>query len=258
MAHRKVSALLILGFMAMTLAHGQTVHAQTDEEIEQAISIFNRGKSLHQEKRYSEAIAEYRASLKLDPESPFCHNALGLALAAVGDFQGSLREFTRAIELNPDLTDVYNNMGMVYAESGDRDKAFEAFGRAVKNPSYLTPEKALYNIGNLYLEDGNYELAIMHFKRAVEKKPEFSLGHRGLGKVYIMMEEIDAAMGEFQKAVEISDDDTESLFQLARLHQQRGESAEASELYRRVVEIDRFSPIGELALANLEAMKSGS
>ena len=220
MAHRKVSALLIMiimGLMAATLAP-----AQTDEEIEQAISIFNRGKSLHQEKRYQEAISEYRASLKLDPESPFVYNALGLALAAVGDLGGALKAFNRAIAINPDLTDVYNNMGMVYAESGQRDKAFEAFGRAVKNPNYLTPEKALYNIGNLYLEDGNFELAIMHFKRSVEKKPEFSLGHRGLGKAYLMMNDADLAIREFEKAIAITEDDTESLFQLARIHQRRG------------------------------------
>lgn len=256
MAQRKVSALLVWGvlsgfFPALALA-------QTDAEIEEAINIFNRGKSLHTELRYQEAISEYRASIKLDPESPFVYNALGLALAAVGDLKGSLKSFNKALALNPDLTDVYNNMGMVYAESGQRDKAFEAFGRAVRNPTYLTPEKALYNIGNLYLEDGNAELAMMHFKRAIEKKPEFSLGYRGLGNVYLMMDDPDLAMMEFEKAVEITEDDTESLFQLASLHQQRGESVEASELYRRVVEADRFSPIGEAALARLAALKSGS
>jgi len=256
MAQRKVSALLVWGLVSGFFP--ALAHAQTDAEIEEAIAIFNRGKSLHQELRYEEAISEYRAALKLDSESPFVYNALGLALAAVGDLKGALKAFNKALALNPELTDVYNNMGMVYAESGQRDKAFEAFGRAVRNPTYLTPEKALYNIGNLYLEDGNAELAMMHFKRAVEKKPEFSLGYRGLGKVHLLLNEPELAMVEFEKAVEITEDDTESLFQLASLHQQRGESAEASELYRRVVEVDRFSPIGELALSRLEALKSGS
>ena len=257
MAQRKVSALRVLGLW-LGLWVTTLAHAQSDAEIEEAISIFNRGKTFHQEKRYEEAISEYRASLKLDSESPFAHNAMGLALAAVGDLKGALKAFNTALALNPDLTDVYNNTGMVYAELGERDKAFEAFGRAVRNPTYLTPEKALYNIGNLYLGDGNAELAMMHFKRAVEKKPTFSLGYRGLGMVYLLMNDPDLAMREFERAIEITEDDTESLFQLARLHQQRGESAEASELYRRVVQADRFSPIGELALARLDSLKSGS
>jgi tetratricopeptide (TPR) repeat protein len=256
MAQRKVSALLVLGVLSCFLPG--LAQAQSNAEIEEAINIFNRGKTLHMELRYQEAIAEYRASIKLDSSSPFAYNAMGLALAAVGDLKGALKSFNKALSLNPDLTDVYNNMGMVYAETGQRDKAFEAFGRAVRNPTYLTPEKALYNIGNLYLEDGNAELAMMHFKRAIEKKPTFSLGYRGLGKVQLMLNDPDLAMVEFQKAVEMTEDDTESLFQLASLHQQRGEPVEAAELYRRVVEIDRFSPIGELALARLDALKSGS
>lgn len=256
MAQRKVSALLVLGVLSGFLP--SLAQAQSNAEIEEAITIFNRGKSLHQELRYEEAIAEYRAAIKLDSTSPFVYNAMGLALAAVGDLKGSLKSFNKALALNPDLTDVYNNMGMVYAESGQRDKAFEAFGRAVRNPTYLTPEKALYNIGNLYLEDGNAELAMMHFRRAVEKKPEFSLGYRGLGKVHLMLNDPELAMMEFEKAIEISEDDTESLFQIASMYQQRGQSAEASEFYRRVVQVDRFSPIGKLALARLDALKSGS
>ena len=104
----------------------------------------------------------------------------------------------------------------------------------------------------------DHHTMMMHFKRAVEKKPEFSLGYRGLGKVHLMLNDPDIAMREFEKAIEITADDTESLFQLARLHQERGESAVASELYRRVVQVDRFSPMGALALARLDSLKSGS
>ena len=254
MVSRKVSTLLALGLLVAT----SSTEAQTDAEIEEAISIFNRGKSLHQERNYEGAIREYRAAIKLDTGNPFVYNALGLAQAAVSDFKGSLASFEQALQLNPDLTDVYNNMGMVYAQSGERDKAFEAYGRAVRNPNYLTPEKALYNIGNLYLEDGNTELAMMHYKRAVEKQPEFALGYRGLGHVYLLMGDQDGAMRQYQKALELFENDSESLYQLARIHEEKGESAEATELYRRVVEVDRLSPFGKLALQSLDTLKGGS
>src|SRR3990172_11475211 len=193
--------------------------AQSHDDIEESIQIFNRGKLLHQERQYREAIKEYQASLKLDDQNPFVFNSLGLAFAALRDFASALKAFNQALQLNPDLTDVYNNMGMVYAEQGAKEKAFEAFSRAVRNPNYTTPEKALYNIGNLYLEDGNLELAEMHFKRAVEKQPKFALGFRGLAKVYLRMNMVDLAVAQFQKAVEIATEDAESLFQLARIHE---------------------------------------
>ena len=251
MSRRKVFALLTVGVLMTTLAS-----AQTEEEIEDAIRVFHRGKTLHQEKRYEEAIREYRAALKIDRENPFLYNAMGLALAAVGNFQESLKAFNAAIQPNPDLTDVYNNMGMVYSETGEREKAFEAYGRAVRNPNYPTPEKALYNLGNLYLEDDNLERAHIFFERAAEKNPEFALAYRGLGNVLLAMDDVEGARRQFANSVEIFENDEESLFNLARIHESRGETEQALEFYRRVVEANRQSLYGRLALQSLNELKS--
>lgn len=250
MSRRKVFALLTVGVLMTTL-----VSAQTEAEIEDAIRAFHRGKTLHQERQYEAAIREYRAALKLDQENPFLYNAMGLALAAVGNFREALRAFYAAIQLNPDLTDVYNNMGMVYSEMGEREKAFEAYGRAVRNPYYPTPEKALYNLGNLYLEDENLELAFAFFRRAIEKNAEFALAYRGLGNVLLKMKDVEGARRQFVNSIEIFEGDGESLFNLALIHQSRGETDRAREFYRRVVEADRQSAYGRLALQTLNALK---
>jgi tetratricopeptide (TPR) repeat protein len=255
---RLLTVVFVGGLFSTALDPGRLLAgtpAQSHDDIEESIRIFNRGKLLHQEHQYREAIKEYEASLKLDDQNPFVFNALGLAYAALQDFAPALKAFNQALALNPDLTDVYNNMGMVYAEQGAKEKAFEAFSRAVRNPNYTTPEKALYNMGNLYLDDSNLELAEMHFRRAVEKQPKFALGYRGLANVYLRMNQVDLAVSQFQKAVELAPEDAESLFQLARIHQDKGEVEEARKLYRRVVEIDRFSNYGKMALARLDALK---
>jgi type IV pilus biogenesis/stability protein PilW len=255
--------LLTLAFLTVSLSAVlgpadlfSATAAQSQEDIEEAIRIFNRGKHLHQEREYREAIKEYEVAAKLDDQNPFVFNALGLAYAALRDFAPALKAFNQALQLNPDLTDVYNNIGMVYAEQGEKEKAFEAFSRAVRNPNYTTPEKALYNMGNLYLEDGNLELAEMHFQRAVDKQPKFALGHRGLAKVYLRMNQVELAVVQFQKTVELAPEDAESLFQLGRIHQEKGEVEEARSLYRKVIEIDRLSTFGQMALARLDALKA--
>jgi Flp pilus assembly protein TadD len=69
------------------------------------------------------------------------------------------------------------------------------------------------------------------------------------------MNQVELAVTQFQKAVELAPDDAESLFELARIHQEKGEVEQATLLYRRVVEIDRFSTFGQLALARLDALK---
>jgi tetratricopeptide (TPR) repeat protein len=227
--------------------------AQADRELEEALSSLNRAKYLHQEKRYDEAIAEYRRSIKLNDQDPWVHNYLGLALAAKRDFKEALKSFERALAINPELTDVHNNMGVVYDQLGRREKAFEAFTRVVRDPTYPTAEKAYYNLGELYLRDKNYDLAIMHFQKAVEKKPRFAMGYRGLGYVYTETGKRELAIEEFKKAIENDPRDVPSLFELARLSEQAGRTEEALGFYRRVVEADRFSALGRMSLAKLES-----
>ena len=256
MARGKTVSVLGLSLSIFVALGSPAAATQEDyEDIEESVRVFNRAKSLRQERQYEGAIREYRAALKLDDQNPFIHNSLGLGLAAVGGFAESLKAFTKPVELNPDLTDAYNNMGMVYAEMGQKDKAFKAFTRAVRNPNYPTPEKALYNLGNLYLQDGNLELALMHFKRSVERQEKFTLGYRGLGNVYLQMGEIDEAYLQFGKALKIADDDMESLYQMARIHEHRGQLDQAREHYRKVVEVDRFSTFGQLAMSSLDSLK---
>ena len=100
------------------------------------------------------------------------------------------------------------------------------------------------------------ELAFTFFKRAIEKNAEFALAYRGLGNVLLAMEDVEGARRQFEKSIEIFAGDGESLFNLARIHESRGETEQAREFYRRVVESDRQSAYGRLALQSLNEMKA--
>ena len=251
MNHRSWQVVLGL-VLAGTLAGAVP---QNPKEIEEALKILNRAKYLHQERKYEEAIAEYRQAAKLDKDNPFIFNYMGLAFLSIGDSKNAIKNFEQALKLNPDLTDVHNNLGVAYSETGNRDKAFQEFALVVGDPSFPTPEKPLYNLGELYLRDKNVELALMHFRRCVEKNPGFAMGHRGLGKAYLALGENESAIESFEQALELTPNDQESLYQLAQFYDQRGEAEEALEYYRRVVEADRFSSLGQLSLKRLDAPK---
>jgi tetratricopeptide (TPR) repeat protein len=146
MERGRLRRLVFLAFsLSAALEPGRLLAATaaqaSEDDIEEAIQIFNRGKLLHQEHDYRGAIKEYEVAAKLDDQNPFVFNALGLAFAALRDFGPALKAFNQALQLNPDLTDVYNNMGMVYAEQGAKEKAFEAFSRAVRNPITRRPRR---------------------------------------------------------------------------------------------------------------------
>lgn len=232
--------------------------AQNDAKINEALTLFNQGKYLHQEGRLDEAIEQYQAALKLDKENPWVFNAMGLAMTAVGDYEGAEHAFKSALKVNMDLTDVHNNLGVLYSEMGNKERAFAEFTSVIRDPTYPTPEKALYNMGSLYLRDQNYELAMMYYRRSVEKKPKFAMGYRGLGEVHRALEEPDLALEQFEKALESDPSDVPSLYESARIYDAKGDVEVASGYYRRVVEAARFSRFGKLSLERLDALKPGT
>jgi Tfp pilus assembly protein PilF len=66
------------------------------------------------------------------------------------------------------------------------------------------------------------------------------------------------AIENFEKALERNENEIESLYELARVYERLGEIPKAQEYYRRVVEVDRFSILGKLALQRLEVLKGTS
>jgi Tfp pilus assembly protein PilF len=179
-----------------------------------------------------------------------------LAFLSLQAHESAVKAFQHALTLNPNLTDVHNNLGVLYSETGEKEKAFREFTLVIRDPSFPTPEKPLYNLGELYLREDNTELALMHFRRAVEKNPIFALGYRGLGKVYLALGEREAAIKNFKKAIGIVPGEIESLYELARLYDIQGDTERAEDYYRRVVEADRFSALGRLSLKRLDELKS--
>jgi tetratricopeptide (TPR) repeat protein len=252
---RRIWRIVLGSTLVASLAFGGAA-SQDDEKIEEALKIFNQAKYLHQEGNYEGAVREYRRASKLDKENPFIYNFLGLALLSLQDYKGAVKAFEQALVLNPNLTDVHNNLGVVYSESGEKEKAFEEFTLVIRDPSFPTPEKPLYNLGELYLREGNNELALMHFRRSVERNPNFAMGYRGLGKVHLALGDREAAIENFEKAIELIPNELESLYELARLYDAQGDTEKAGDYYRRVVEADRFSALGRLSLKRLDELKS--
>ena len=244
-----------LAWLLVAALAGASPSSQDDDRFEEAVAVFNRAKFLHREGNYEEAIREYQRAARLDDENPWIFNAMGLALAANGDLEEARRALEKALELNAELTDVHNNLGAIFSEMGNKERAFREFSLVIRDPNYPTPEKALYNLGNLYLREDNWELAYMHFRRAIEKKPSFALGYRGLGKVHLAMDESETAMEQFESALDHEPNDIVSLYELARLYEERGNLDEARQYYRRVVEEDRFSTLGGLSLMRLDELK---
>jgi tetratricopeptide (TPR) repeat protein len=95
----------------------------------------NLGDALDDLGKTAEAIAEYRAAVRVEPAYAVGHNNLGVALAHTGDPAKAIEEFRAALRLNPAYVDAHHNLGLVLSALGESAAAVEQYREALRlNP----------------------------------------------------------------------------------------------------------------------------
>lgn len=145
-----------------------------------ALTYYNLGACLLEQKRWPEAEEYFRQSLALNPNSAGAHNNLGNVLARTAPLlpdqprqvernAAALAEFQRAVELEPQYAEAYSNAAIVLLRLGRADDAVAACRRALQLiPLY--PE-AHTNCASALVRLGRVDEAIAHLQRALEIDP---------------------------------------------------------------------------------------
>ena len=98
------------------------------------------------------------------------------------------------------------------------------------------PEVRL-RLGQIHLNAGNLDAALRCFQKSVRDYRFESESVRGMGKVFMQKNLLDLALEEFQK-LPMDDDVKETVYQLGRLYEQRGEGGSARAAYRLIFAVD--------------------
>lgn len=117
--------------------------------------------------RIDEAIAAYKAALKVRPVEASILNNLGVAYYLRKDYPLAIETLEKALRsARPeDRKRVYNNLGRAYARSGQFTRAIDSFRRG----SDLAT--AYNNVGVVLLEEGRARDAAGCFQKAVDANP---------------------------------------------------------------------------------------
>lgn len=137
---------------------------------ENEVAHLNLGVALEKQGRYTEAIAQYRESLRIYPKSVDTHNNLANLLERNGDTNAALSEYQVAQQLDPKAVAPHNNLGTFLVEMGRFDEAMKQYDQAAQ----LDPNDAhaFYLRGKLLLREGHDSEAIPQFQKAAEFAPD--------------------------------------------------------------------------------------
>jgi tetratricopeptide (TPR) repeat protein len=112
--------------------------------------------------------------------------------------------YTAALHISRQDAVLYNKLGIVELQLGEKGPAHKHFAQAVKYDPRMVP--ALNNLGAVALLEKKYKAAVGYFKQALALDESVASTHLNLAEAWMGMSEIDRAMTEYARALELDAD----------------------------------------------------
>ena len=134
-----------------------------------AETAFDEGRSAMEAGDHERAAAAFERAAALAPDSTVAIMNLGIARAALRDWDGAIAAYQSVLALDPASYRAHNNIANVLFRQGDYDAALLAYREAVRiNPGYLL---AVYHLGWTARQLDRLEEAERAFRRCLEFTP---------------------------------------------------------------------------------------
>ena len=151
--------------------------------------------------RAEEALAHFRESARLEPESPAAQYNVGTTLLQLGDLDEAVAFFERALRLDPEYAPVHNNLGAALRSQGRLEEAIRRFRQAVR--ARPDDEDALYNLASTLTLRGEFTEATALYRQVLALLPESPEPFAELA--WILATEPDPGPRDVQQAVRLAE-----------------------------------------------------
>lgn len=189
-----------------------------------------------------------------NPEARAAHRNLTIALLAADRPEEALETGRVALEREPDSADDLNNLGLALLRLERFDEAADYFERTrTVDPRY---PNAAQNLAETRRKQGRYEEAVAAYREVLAIDGDFALAHAGMGETLFHLERYDESLTALQRALTLQP----NLPMAATLHRLQGRSAqalgrpEAAGFYERALEI---TPTDTESLNRLAMLRFG-
>jgi tetratricopeptide (TPR) repeat protein len=185
---------------------------------------YNYGLALEAREKPVEAIAQFRAAVRLEPRNPRAALALGTTLAQQDDPQ-AVEALRRAVELAPGDAESHYNLALGLAMSGrDRD-AIPEFHAALKlNPKHASAHRGL---GIALMHEGDLAASAAELRLALDLAPNDAEAANNLGMVQLRQHDVEGAIGSLERAIRIQPPLIKAHQNLAQAYGKAGRTADS-------------------------------
>lgn len=210
--------------------------AGPSQEAVKAAKLFEQAVAHQRAGKVEEAVAEYRALLKIAPGAYPAYINLGLIYQARHDDKSAEAAFKQAARLEPKNAVPPTQLALLYLSQQRAQEAKAQADRAVA----LDPKSAQAHFarGGCFVALKKPQLAEPEYREAVRLAPQNAQARINLGYVLANQHHYEAARAAFEKAVELEPKNAQAWLYLGVIRQGLKQYHVGIAAYRRAAELD--------------------
>ena len=208
---------------------------------------FESGNRYFEQKKYTEAILEYRNAIKADARFGEARDKLADAYAQTGNARAAYTEQIRAADLLPDNTQVQlkavTYLLVVRRFDDAKTRVQKVLAREPQNVEALT----LY--GNALAGTQDLAGAVEQIEQAIQLDPNRGLTYTNLATFKLAQGDRDQARAAFEKAVQLDPTSVPAKVALANFQWGSGDGPAAEQTLKAALAVDAKDPLANRMLA---------
>jgi tetratricopeptide (TPR) repeat protein len=220
-----VSMRLATVFVILLIA--SVAAAQTRGDKQDAARAFEEGQNAHQRGDLALAVRFYSSAIEADPTLFQVYYQRAVALAQLNRDSEAEADFKRAIEINPAFARAHRGLGRLLLDRGMTEEARRALARSLELDSKLK-ETRIY-LASALLKLGEWERAASVLKEALSHGESDSLTLALMGVAMERLGKSDEAFSHYSRAIEMESANATAREGRARILEARGDAVGAIE-----------------------------
>jgi tetratricopeptide (TPR) repeat protein len=218
-----------------------------------ASDLLKFGVNQMQQENYEAAIEYLNLAIKIENEYTAAYKNRCLAYLEIEDYTQAITDCTQALNLDTEDSEAYLHRGLAQYRQGNYLDAIADFNQAL----VLKPNdfRAYYNLGIAFAGTGNYSQAIIDYNQALKEippdNPNYNLFSADIyndrGLAYFELQNLSAAMNDFDQAVSLNADDDRAYFNRGCICGRSGDNLGAMQDFSQVI---RLNPSNAQAYLN--------
>ncbi len=182
------------------------------------------------QRRWEEALAQYRGALELDRGFVPAFIGLGKLSAARGKVDSAFAFFQEAIRCDPSLPEPYYLLGNLCLRQNQFDRAAPWYEQALaRDPEYL---QAHINLAGLHARQTDYGPAIAALQRGIQALPQSPELRLRLGRIHLVQVQYPQALEQLRQVIALEPHNSEARELIAQVLFQQKDPGAALQVLR--------------------------